>query len=348
MDLDTEAQNTHLNELFPSTETLIHLLVTRRSARRATTTLTQKDLTPSEQEFLTKCERRKEVLREVGGDEEQVVALRDMYRWEPFARELHAYVAKNWETIVESKGGKYRQQERSRTSEMGAGTQMRIDDTSADVSQSQRHSTSQQETLQSQVPALSESLHAAYNQARTTIPPSPLTPTPSTPVRPPASTPSSCINLSQTRRPWTQQERTLPHLRSFRQTNVYVEAALLAGLETVQAPNWAGILKLYGKGGTISEALKYRTQVQLKDKARNLKLMILKSGQPLPAVLGMVTGSIKGKRGVGAGEGEEGGMGRKQKKRKIVEGDVMSMAGESQASFCMEEWSSELSETMRN
>ena len=213
MDLDTEAQNTHLNELFPSTETLMHLLVARRSARRVTTSLTQKDLTPSEQEFLTKCERRKEVLREVGGDEEQVVALRDTYRWELFARELHAYVAKNWETIVESKGGKYRRQEKRRTSETGSGTQMRIDDTSAHVSPSQRHSTSQQETPQPQVPAPSESLHATYNRARTIITPSPLTPTPSTPIRPQPSTPSSCIHLSQTRRPWTQQERTLPHLR---------------------------------------------------------------------------------------------------------------------------------------
>jgi hypothetical protein len=98
--------------------------------------------------------------------------------------------------------------------------------------------------------------------------------------------------------------------------------------------------------------LKDRTQVQLKDKARNLKLNILKSGQPLPAVLGMVTGSIKGKRAVADGEGKEEGEGRKKNKRKIVrggeEGDVMPMTGESQASFCMEEWSSEWSETMRN
>ena len=209
MDLDTEAQNTHLNELFPSTETLIHLFVTRRSARRITTALTQKDLSPSEQEFLTKCERRKEVLREAGGDEEQVVALRDTYRWEPFARELHAYVAKNWETIVESKGGKYRRQEGRDTSETIAGTHMRVDETSADISTSQQYSTWQQETPQPQVPTPSESLHAAYNRARTTIPPSPLTPKPSTPI---ASAPSS-INLSQTRRPWTQQERTRSHLR---------------------------------------------------------------------------------------------------------------------------------------
>src|SRR5277367_3050922 len=212
MDLDTEAQNTHLNELFPSTETLIHFLVTRRSASRTTTALTQKDLSPSEQEFLTKCERRKEVLREVGADEEQVVAMSDTYRWEPFARELHAYVAKNWETIVESKGGKYRRQERSRTSETRAGTQMRVDETSADISTSQQHSTSQQETPQPQVPTLSESLHAVYNRARTTIPHSPLTPKPAAPIGLPPSTTSS-INLSQTRRPWTQQERTRSHLR---------------------------------------------------------------------------------------------------------------------------------------
>jgi len=126
---------------------------------------------------------------------------------------------------------------------------------------------------------------------------------------------------------------------SLHQTNVCVEAALLAGLETVQAPNWAGILKLYGQGGTISEALKDRMQVQLKDKARNLKLMILKNGQPLPAVLGMVTGSIKGRRGGG---------GRRRGRSREGEGNVMSMERQSQASFAMEEWSSVRSETVRN
>ncbi|KAG4305342.1 hypothetical protein PORY_001512 [Pneumocystis oryctolagi] len=53
------------------------------------------------------------------------------------------------------------------------------------------------------------------------------------------------------RRPWSKEE----------------EQALFAGLDQVKGPHWSQILTLYGAGGTISEALKDRNQVQLKDKA---------------------------------------------------------------------------------
>lgn len=69
---------------------------------------------------------------------------------------------------------------------------------------------------------------------------------------------------------------------------------MFAGLEAVRGPNWAAILQLYGPGGSISEALKDRTQVQLKDKARNLKLFFLKGGHPVPPILNLVTGRLKG------------------------------------------------------
>jgi hypothetical protein len=75
------------------------------------------------------------------------------------------------------------------------------------------------------------------------------------------------------------------------------ESALFAGLEAVQGPNWAAILQLYGPGGSISEALKDRSQVQLKDKARNLKLFFLKGGHEVPRVLERVTGRLKGEQG---------------------------------------------------
>ncbi|KAG0667722.1 hypothetical protein C6P45_005443 [Maudiozyma exigua] len=42
----------------------------------------------------------------------------------------------------------------------------------------------------------------------------------------------------------------------------------------------------------MSEDLKNRTQVQLKDKARNWKLHYLKNGEPLPDYLTKVTGTI--------------------------------------------------------
>lgn len=82
------------------------------------------------------------------------------------------------------------------------------------------------------------------------------------------------------RQPWTKPE----------------EEALLAGLERVNGPHWSQILALYGRGGSINEVLKDRNQVQLKDKARNLKLWHLKLGKEVPDNLKGVTGELR-KRG---------------------------------------------------
>jgi hypothetical protein len=82
--------------------------------------------------------------------------------------------------------------------------------------------------------------------------------------------------LSQ-RRPWTTEE----------------ERALMMGLDYVKGPHWSSILAMYGKGGTLSEALRDRNQVQLKDKARNLKLFFLKSDIEVPYYLSFVTGDLK-------------------------------------------------------
>jgi len=98
-----------------------------------------------------------------------------------------------------------------------------------------------------------------------------------------------------------------------------IENALFAGLESVQGPNWAAILQLYGPGGSISEALKDRSQVQLKDKARNLKLVFLKMGHPVPPVLQRVTGSIKGEGSRSTRDGTP----RRVKKRKLGDEVVM-------------------------
>jgi len=71
------------------------------------------------------------------------------------------------------------------------------------------------------------------------------------------------------------------------------ENALMAGLDAVKGPHWSRILELYGPGGSISEILKDRNQVQLKDKARNLKLFFLKSETEVPYYLQSVTGELK-------------------------------------------------------
>ncbi|CAI5756443.1 unnamed protein product [Candida verbasci] len=77
------------------------------------------------------------------------------------------------------------------------------------------------------------------------------------------------------RRPWTKEE----------------EKALRHALE-LKGPHWSTILELFGQGGKINESLKNRTQVQLKDKARNWKVFFLKHGQEVPAYLKGVTGQI--------------------------------------------------------
>ena len=78
------------------------------------------------------------------------------------------------------------------------------------------------------------------------------------------------------RRPWTTEE----------------QAALMRGLDEL-GPHWSQILAQYGADGTVSNELKDRNQIQLKDKARNMKLFFLKQGKPVPDSLMQVTGELK-------------------------------------------------------
>lgn len=109
----------------------------------------------------------------------------------------------------------------------------------------------------------------------------------------------SAANASTVRQPWTKHE----------------EDALLNGLERVNGPHWSQILALYGRGGSVSEVLKDRNQVQLKDKARNLKLWYLKTGKDVPLSLRGVTGELRKRGGararaaLGVAEDDEAGGG---------------------------------------
>lgn len=67
----------------------------------------------------------------------------------------------------------------------------------------------------------------------------------------------------------------------------------MQGLDMVKGPHWSQILQLFGLNGTLSDILKDRTQVQLKDKARNLKLFFLKTNSEMPYYLQCVTGELK-------------------------------------------------------
>lgn len=83
--------------------------------------------------------------------------------------------------------------------------------------------------------------------------------------------------LHSTRRPWSQEE----------------EKALMTGLDMVKGPHWSQILSLFGVNGSLTDILRDRTQVQLKDKARNLKLFFLKTNSEMPYYLNSVTGELK-------------------------------------------------------
>ncbi|KAK0706674.1 telomere repeat binding factor-domain-containing protein [Lasiosphaeria miniovina] len=118
--------------------------------------------------------------------------------------------------------------------------------------------------------------------------------------------------LHSTRRPWTPEE----------------EKALMAGLDTVKGPHWSQILSLFGQAGTISDILKDRTQVQLKDKARNLKLFFLKTNSEMPYYLQSVTGELKTRAPSQAArkEAEEKARMNLEDDQKRIQG-IMTLAG---------------------
>ena len=116
------------------------------------------------------------------------------------------------------------------------------------------------------------------------------------------------------RRPWSTQE----------------EAALLDGLDRVKGPHWSQILAMYGAGGSISEALKDRNQVQLKDKARNFKLYFLKNNIELPYSLSLVTGELRTRAPAQAAKNEAEERGRLSEEYGYAEGGTTLASGQNE------------------
>ena len=117
--------------------------------------------------------------------------------------------------------------------------------------------------------------------------------------------------------------RRIGHPSQRRPWSVEEENSLMAGLDRVKGPHWSQILAMFGPGGTINEVLKDRNQVQLKDKARNLKLFFLKSGIEVPYYLQFVTGELKTRAPAQAAKNEAKAT---SEYRAHVEG-VMALAG---------------------
>lgn len=206
-------QNAILNDLFPTAQQLTHLFVQRRTTGTLTTTPTQEDLTPAELEFITKMKRRRDLLLALGDGDKQVEELKDTYSWEAFLRDLRGYIAKNWEVIVGSRGGRPRRSMKKRPSAGITG----FDESGSFIANQQATPAPQTPTVQQGASSSSsQPIWEAYEKARmTSVPSGPAgsvmgastagIPPPQS-GKTPASTPRPTSEGSQIRRPWTKEE----------------------------------------------------------------------------------------------------------------------------------------------
>ena len=226
-------------------------------------------LSPSEQDFIDRSRARKSYLLAEDALEEALRELPKKYHWYDFVREFASCISKNVDGIMNVPT-------RTQASLSGSAADRRanavqaLNDTlgrNAQQSQAGANSTGGIPGVQSLALGLSLNDRNAQSGAggqRDTN----------------DSSKKAITAASTIRQPWTKPE----------------EDSLLSGLGQVNGPHWSQILALYGRGGSISEVLKDRNQVQLKDKARNLKLWYLKMGKDVPPALRGVTGELR-KRG---------------------------------------------------
>lgn len=262
LDLKTQAYISAMGQLEKSQEEILDQLFPIRDIQN-------EGATPTELDFHNKCQRRRQILQDA--DDLQELTVR--YSWIAFMKDVHEYISKliSHNSTITSRPTLTT----SHNAPSAVATTTNGDHpASGDVesgSDSFSHNTAdghlkRPRARRRAIPRPSNGVPmsdaaAAYEAARDT--------------RNRPGVPSTF-----SRRPWTKQE----------------EEALLKGLDKVQGPYWAQILELHGPGGSDSEILKDRTQVQLKDKARNLKLFFIKCGLPLPAVFEYVTGNIHSRR----------------------------------------------------
>lgn len=224
-----------------------------------------KSLSPVELDFIERCKSRKETLLTYPSDRN----LSEEYEWFSFLNNLFEYVAKNMGFLVWGKKGRssFKPVATTINNNIGAknGHIRTVDSTknthtphSNEILESTKQDKPIDDARDEQIKDITSSLLPSEIQEQQIH----LRINPST-------------SKSLHRRPWTRDE----------------EKALRHALE-LKGPSWSTILELFGAGGKISETLKNRTQVQLKDKARNWKMFFLKSGLPVPTYLQKVTGDL--------------------------------------------------------
>ncbi len=215
-------------------------------------------LSPSEQDFIDRCRARRKYLLPEPTTEDALQELPKKYQWNDFVREFASCISKNVDGIMNVPV-------RSHAGSGGTHADKRAANGAPNGQESQAGG-----LHTSGVPKIAP--EASNGNGILNIP---ILTRQAIPTEKKATVASSTIRQS-----WTKPE----------------EDALLAGLEKVNGPHWSQILALYGRGGSVSEVLKDRNQVQLKDKARNLKLGYLKMGKDVPVALRGVTGELR-KRG---------------------------------------------------
>lgn len=220
-------------------------------------------LTPSEEDFIARCAHRRAKLSETTNLQQ----LGSNYEWMEFFKELFEYVSKNIGFLIWGRKGRGK-------------SPLYFDLNDDQVSEMQKnHQKSQQLEEQALKNAEEEGSETTVNTSAKR----PASEVDIMKVKKIKRTTPPVVNSSDAsakkpkqKRLWTKEE----------------EEALIAALKD-HGPSWSKILELHGAGGSVSEALKNRSQVQLKDKARNWKMFFLKSGLPVPDYLSKVTGDLE-------------------------------------------------------
>ncbi|KAK6506716.1 TTAGGG repeat binding factor [Arthrobotrys musiformis] len=268
-----------------------------------------KELIPSEIEFLGRVKNRREQL-EKGPHE--VSALREMYPWQDWLRDIVQYVTKHRDSILAP--NTRRKLKRLEAAQGDSNKHMFQAQTQNSGSLYGQHSTlyTPPPGTQPVYPGYSSVGRPSMNAYSTHVANPGIN---STSLSGNSPNPALSVGASQAATPHPEQTtpthilyeqarlaataRQSPNARRAglpsqrRPWSTEEEHALMVGLDYVKGPHWSQILAMFGAGGTVSEALKDRNQVQLKDKARNLKLFFLKSGMEVPYYLQFVTGELK-------------------------------------------------------
>ncbi|KAK9457230.1 telomere repeat binding factor-domain-containing protein [Dipodascopsis uninucleata] len=272
-----------LDDLFP--DDLDQQLLSRRGSRT---------LTPSEYDFVSRCKSRKEFLM---ASDDSLEALSEKYQWQNFLKDVSEYISKNCQSLAAAPSAIASKRMRRlspaaappsllsdhvvQASPIQSGSnnnsrRVRLDD-GAPLDTSVTDGDASMDTTSSNMASGFDGTHSSVSAGSPNTNVGLIASSSRKKTQPRSRIPST----TSQRRPWTKEEET----------------ALMHGLDEVKGPRWSQILELYGPGGRISEVLKDRNQVQLKDKARNLKLFFLKSGLQVPYYLRFVTGELKSRGG---------------------------------------------------